>query len=70
MNDLSKLINKYREFPARKWVTMGTTKTELGKITNIIKKIYIGQLKWIRNRATKRVEIRNNNKKPIWIQPY
>jgi hypothetical protein len=42
MNNFLKLINK-TEFSASKWVIMGTIKTELGKIANILEKTYKSQ---------------------------
>jgi hypothetical protein len=40
------------EFLASKWVMMGTIKTDLGKITNILEKTYMGQLEWTRSQMT------------------
>jgi len=56
----SQIDQRDREFPPSKWVTMGTIKAKLGKIGNIPKNIFIGQLKWAKSQTTKRTQIRNN----------
>jgi hypothetical protein len=44
---------------------MGTIKAKLGKIGNIPKKIYMGQLEWAKSQTTKRTQIRNNKTSSI-----
>ena len=64
MNDLLKLINEIK-FLANKWVMTGTIKAEMVKIINILKEIYISQLKWARSQMAKRAQIRISKSSPI-----